>query len=149
MTDPDKNNAQAVDRDERRLLHHQVTRTIVGAFYTVRAQLGCGFLERVYANAVAVVLRDAGLTVDREKRFDIIFRGQLIGRYRADLVVEDRVIVEAKVGRLINPLHCAQLRNYLRASGIEVGLLLNFGPAADFKRLVSTKQRKRLERTTG
>lgn len=116
-----------------------LTGAIIGAFYCVHTHLGGGFLEAVYANALTVVLRDAGLQVEREVPFEIVFRGRVVGRYRADLVVEARVIVEVKAGRALEPAHAAQLLNYLRASGLATGLLLHFGASAQFKRVVSTK----------
>ena len=124
-----------------RLLHERLTRVVLGAFYSTHTQLGCGFLEPVYANALTIVLRRAGVRVDREVTYDIVFHGEVVGRYRADLVVDSKVVVEVKAARGIDPIHCAQLRNYLRASGLEVGLLLNFGHSARFKRIVLTRER--------
>jgi GxxExxY protein len=123
-------------RGENHLLHHQITRVIIGAFYSVHSQLGAGFFETVYANALAVVLRRASVRVEREMPFDVIFLGENIGRYRADLVVDGQVIVEVKCGRAIDGAHVAQVRNYLRASGLQVGLVLNFGQNAEFRRVV-------------
>jgi len=105
----------------------------------VHSELGSGFLEAVYSNALTVLMQRAGLRVDREVPFEIVFHGQSIGRYRADLVVESRIVVEIKAGRCIIPQHSAQLLNYLRASQLHVGLLLNFGERAEFKRVVWTK----------
>lgn len=122
------------------LLHRDVTHVILGAFYAVHTELGFGFLEAVYKNAIAVLLRNAGVPFAREVEFDIPFHGESIGLYRADMIVESRVAVEVKTGRAIDPAHCAQLRNYLRASGQEVGLLLNFGHTAEFKRMISTRR---------
>lgn len=92
----------------------------------------------MYANALTVLLGTAGLQVGREVPFEIVFHGRTVGCYRADLVVESKVVVEVKAGRAIDPFHTAQLLNYLRASRLEVGLLLNFGPSARFKRVVSS-----------
>jgi GxxExxY protein len=122
------------------LLHRDVTRVILGAFYAVHTELGFGFLEAVYKNAIVVLLRNAGVQVDREVEFDLAFHGASIGVYRADLIVESKVVVEVKSGRVIDPPQCAQLRNYLRASNLEVGLLLNFGQSAEFKRMISTRK---------
>jgi GxxExxY protein len=126
---------------EPRLLHGGLTRCILGAFYRTHSELGSGFLEAVYANALAVLLREEGMRVDREVWFDIHFHGQRIGRYRADLVVERLVIVETKAGRAVHPANSAQLRNYLRASGLSVGLVLNSGRTATFERVVATRPR--------
>lgn len=120
------------------LLHREITGVILGAFYAVHSELGYGFLEAVYANALTVLLGTAGLQVGREVPFEIVFHGHIVGCYRADLVVESKVVVEVKAGRAIDPFHTAQLLNYLRASRLEVGLLLNFGPSAQFKRVISS-----------
>ena len=120
------------------LLHGDTSGAILGAFYAVHSELGTGFLEAVYANAVTVVLRQAGLRVKRQVPFEIAFRGQYVGFYRADLIVASAIVVEIKAARSIVPQHAAQLLNYLRASGLQVGLLLNFGERAEFKRVVRT-----------
>jgi GxxExxY protein len=127
-------------RDESKLLHHDVTRAIIGAFYHVGDTLGPGFLESVYANATAVVLRHAGLGVQREASYRVIFMGVEVGLFRADLVVEDKVIVETKVARAIDPAHRAQLLNCLRASQKNVGLILNYGGNPGFSRIISSKR---------
>ena len=115
----------------------------MGAFYSVYSELGSGFLEAVYANALTVLLLRAGLRVEREVPFEIVFHGQSIGRYRADMVVESLVVVEIKAGRCIIKQHTAQLLNYLRASRLKVGLLLNFGTTAEFRRVVCTRNTPR------
>ncbi|MEO6877679.1 MAG: GxxExxY protein [Gemmatimonadaceae bacterium] len=122
---------------EAHLLHHDVTRSIIGACYSVHSQLGSGFLEAVYANALAVVLRGAGLRVQREVPFNIDFHGHVIGRYRADLIVESQIVVEVKCARGLDAAHVAQLCNYLRASRLRVGLLLNFGRTAKMRRVIA------------
>lgn len=124
----------AGERD--RLLHRDLTQAIIGAFYAVHSQLGHGFLEAVYANAMAVVLRGAECGVEREVPFDVAFRGATIGRYRADIVVDSKVIVEVKASAALTDIHAKQLRNYLKASGLQVGLVFNFGPKPDFKRVI-------------
>ena len=125
--------------DESEFLHAATTHVIIGASYALHNELGFGFLEAVYSNGLAVLLRDAGHRVDREVKFKIEFQGKIIGRYRADLIVDDKVIVEVKCARALDPTHSAQLLNYLRASGLEVGLVLNFGHSAEIKRVVSTR----------
>ena len=121
------------------LLHGDVSKAILGAFYAVHSELGSGFLEAVYANALTVLLQRAGLSVTRQVPFEIFFHGMGIGNYRADMVVESRIIVEVKAGRAIIAQHKAQLLNYLRASRLEVGLLLNFGASAEFRRVVFSR----------
>ncbi len=111
---------------------------IIQAFFQVHRELGFGFLESVYVNAVCVLLRERGLTVEREVPYEMIFHGVPIGLYRADVVVERKVLVEGRTGRLIDPVYLARARNYLCVSQLQVGLVLNFGPSADFKRLIAT-----------
>src|SRR5689334_16832752 len=119
--------------DFGRFPHGELTNTILGAMFEVHKSLGAGFLEAVYANALAVELRRRGLRVDRNVPFEIMYRGVSVGRYVADLVIEQKVVVETKVARAIGAVHRAQLLNYLRASGLEVGLVLNFWTSAQFK----------------
>jgi GxxExxY protein len=136
----DAENTERADlRGKTSLLYGDISGAILGAFYSVYSELGSGFLEAVYANALTVLLLRAGLRVEREVPFEIVFHGQSIGRYRADMVVESRIVVEIKAGRCIIPQHTAQLLNYLRASQLNVGLLLNFGDTAEFKRVVWTR----------
>lgn len=133
-------NAEGAElRRRTSLIYGDISGAILGAFYAVHSELGSGFLEAVYANALTVLLQRARLKVERQVRFAIEFHGQLIGNYRADLVVESRIVVEIKAGRCIIQQHTAQLLNYLRASRLKVGLLLNFGETAEFKRVVWTK----------
>lgn len=121
----------------------ETSRAILGAFYSVYSELGFGFLEGVYANALAVLLKNSGLKYERQVPYQVRFHGQIIGNYRADLVVESRIIVEVKAGRSIIQQHTAQLLNYLRAARLQVGLLLNFGEKAEFKRVVWTRNSPR------
>jgi GxxExxY protein len=129
---------------QQQLLHHEITHEILGAFFELHSLLGSGFLEKVYSNGLVVLLQRRGLSVQREQSFNIMLHDVLIGRYRADLIVESKVIVEVKTGTQIDPPNVAQLRNYMRASGIQVGLLCNFGPSAVFKRLIDTDGRIRI-----
>lgn len=127
-----------------KLLHSSVTEAIIGGCFAVHSELGSGFLESVYANALAVVLRNAGLTVEREVPYEVFYHGVSVGLYRADLVVESKVVVEVKTARTIDDAHMAQLRNYLRASGLAVGLALSFGAKAQFRRVVCERQKRSL-----
>jgi GxxExxY protein len=120
------------------LLHHQTTGVILGAFFATHSELGFGFLEAVYANSLAILLTHAGLLVQREVPFAVTFHGHQVGLYRADILVESRVLVEVKTGNVIIPQHASQLLNYLRAARLQVGLLLNYGPRASFKRVINT-----------
>ena len=109
------------------LLHVELTGEIIGCCIEIVRELGAGFLENVYKNALYIAMTEKGLNVLTEKTFEIDFRGHKIGRYNADLVVEDSVIVELECCGMLLPEHQAQLINYLKAADMEVGLLVNFG----------------------
>jgi GxxExxY protein len=120
-------------------LHEAITRTIIGAAYEVHRELGRGFLEKVYVTALAHELSSKGLKVGTETPIDVIYKGTSVGYYFADLLVEGVVICEAKAVRNLIAEHEAQLLHYLRATGIRVGLLLNFGsPSVQIKRMVQS-----------
>jgi len=121
------------------MLHEEITSVIINAFYLVYNTLGYGFLEKVYENALLHELRKRGLQVEQQVPIKVIFDGVIVGEYFADLFVEGKVIVELKAATAISDAHKAQLINYLKATGIEVGLILNFGPKATFKREIFTK----------
>jgi GxxExxY protein len=125
------------------LLEKELTGKIIGVFYEVYNEIGPGFPEFVYRRAMAIALALAGLSVVAEAHLPIWFRGHRIVKFQADLVVEDRVIVEVKSSADVNEFHNIQLTNYLRATDIEVGLLLNFGKRAEFKRRVLQNSQKR------
>ena len=129
------------------LAHEELTGEILSAFYLVYNELGHGFLESVYESALTIVLQRSGLQVRRQAELQVWFQRQRVGTFRADLVVEDRVIVELKAARALEASHIAQLLNALRATDIEVGLLLNFGPRAEFKRMAFTNSRKQIPPT--
>jgi GxxExxY protein len=125
-----------MNTDGNGLKHHLTTRKIIGVFFDVYNELGGGFLEAVYVEALTLALREAHLSVEREVPLKVSFRGKVVGRFRADLVVNETVLVEAKAFPRLQSAHEAQLLNYLRATALEVGLLLNFGPRPQFRRLV-------------
>ena len=117
-------------------LHAEITEKILKAAFEVSKELGSGFLESVYKNAMVIALRAKGLKVETERSISVMFRGQQVGQFYADLFVEDKVIVELKAVSALAPEHSAQTINYLKATGIEVGLLINFGrPKIEYKRL--------------
>jgi GxxExxY protein len=125
------------------LKHQEVTNKILHAFFkVVYLQLGYGFMEKVYENALAITLRQSGLKVQQQCPISVFFRNEIIGEYFADLLVEEAVIVELKACVKIAPEHEAQLLNYLRATPYEVGLLLNFGPKPEFARKAFDNDRK-------
>ena len=133
-----------INADERGLVHEELTEKIIGVYYDVYNELGHGFLESVYQEAMCIALVSAGLKVQRQVATPVWFRGQQIGDFRADLLVDDAVLIELKAVVHIDAAHEAQLLNYLRATAIEVGLLLNFGPRPQFRRLVFANERKRI-----
>ncbi len=128
--------------DNTNFKHRELTEKIIGVFYGVYNELGHGFLESVYENAMTIALRASGLRSVQQAPVTVRFRGQIVGDFRADLLIEDAIIVELKAALGIDPAHEAQLLNYLRATEIEVGLLLNFGPKPQFKRLAFANERK-------
>ncbi len=128
---------------EIELKHKDITEKIIHAFLSVvYPQLGYGFLEKVYQNAMAITLRGMGLSVLTQFKIDVFFQGQIVGEYYADLLVQDAVIVEVKAAPKMLEEHEAQLLNYLRATPFEVGLLLNFGAKPNFSRKVFDNSRK-------
>ena len=136
-TDKNQNTGTAKESGEPYPEQH-LTEKILGAAFTVHNTLGAGFLERVYSNALAVELRAQGIGLQIELPLKIKYRDTIVGDYIADLIVEGRVLVELKACASLDPVHIAQILNYLRASGIHVGLLLNFGrPKLEYRRFVS------------
>lgn len=121
------------------LLEKDLTDRVLGAFYDVYNALGHGFLESVYENALVLTLEESGLAVARQYPIKIIFKGRCIGEFRADLIIEQSLIIEIKAQQTLAPVHEAQLLNYLKATSIPVGLLLNFGPRPQFKRRIFTE----------
>ena len=125
------------------LIHRELTERIIGTFYEVYNELGHGFIESVYEKSLAIALREKGFEVTRQVAVPVWFRGSKVGDFDADLMIERTVIAELKSARSIDPAHVAQLLNYLKATEIEVGLLLNFGPKAEFRRLIFDNPRKK------
>ena len=113
--------------------HTDLTEKIIKAFYKVYNTLGFGFLEKVYENALFIELRSMGLFVEKQRRIKVFYESQEVGDYFADLIVDEKVIVELKASEALCEEHEFQLINYLKATEIEVGLLLNFGKKPEFK----------------
>ncbi|MCA9997784.1 MAG: GxxExxY protein [Anaerolineales bacterium] len=127
------------------LKHKDITDIILRVFFKqVYHNLGYGFLEKIYENAMLHELQRAGLTVEQQRKIDVFYDGIVMGEYFADLVVEDKIIVELKAASRLLPQHEAQLLNYLRATHFEVGLLLNFGPNPSFVRKSFDNARKKI-----
>lgn len=124
------------------LVPKELTDLILENFYKVYNDLGYGFLERVYQNALYFALIDEGLKCEAEKCVKVYHNGCVVDDYRADLLVEDCVLLELKCGEELSPAHEAQLINYLKATDIEVGCLLNFGKKPKFSRKVYSNKRK-------
>jgi len=120
------------------LLHGDLTDKILACAHKVYYSLGGGFLEKLYENAMLIELKKLGLKVEQQKVLRVFYEGAQIGEFYPDLVVDDVVIVELKAVADVSPVHEAQLINYLRASGLEVGLLLNFGDTLGIRRKMYT-----------
>jgi GxxExxY protein len=119
------------------LINEDVTEKIIGVCFEVINELGSGFLESVYQKALVLALMQAGLMVQAQVPLKVVFRGHVVGEFIADIIVEGQVVLELKSGKALNAEHEAQLLNYLKATGMKVGLLLNFGrPKLEWKRLV-------------
>ena len=121
-----------------------MTDKIVGVFYDVYNELGHGFLESTYAEALGVALEESGLSAAREVPVPVWFRGKKVGQYYADMIVEGLILLELKAARTLESAHEAQLLHYLRATDVEVGLLLNFGLRPQFRRLLFDNARKKI-----
>jgi GxxExxY protein len=126
------------------LKHSELTDKIIGVFYDVYNELGYGFLESTYGEALSVALEESGLSIARETSVPVWFRGKKVGQYYADMIVERLILLELKAARTLESAHEAQLLHYLRATDIEVGLLLNFGLRPQFRRLLFDNARKKI-----
>jgi GxxExxY protein len=125
-----------MNTDERTQLN-ELSGRVIGAAQKVSSTLGCGFLEKVYENALALELRLRGMRVEQQAGMAVRYEREIVGEYFADLLVEDKLIVELKVARSIDPIHEAQCINYLRTSGFALCLLMNFArPRLDVRRII-------------
>ena len=123
--------------------HGEITQKIIGVFYEVYNELGHGFLESVYHRSLVLALQSVGLNVSSRVDIPVWFRGSEVGHFQADILVEQCILLELKAARTLESAHRAQLLNYLRATEIEVGLLLNFGEKAEVKRLIFDNSKKK------
>lgn len=131
------------------MLHKEITEKIIKAFFNVYNELGCGFLEKVYENALLNEFEDLGQKAEPQRLIIVKYKGRSVGNYYADFVIEDKVIVELKAAECLQKIHAMQLMNYLKATDLEVGLLLNFGAKAEFQRVIFSnhhpKKRARIQ----
>ncbi len=121
--------------------HKHLTEKIIKAFYNVYNELGFGFLEKVYENAMLIELNEMGLQVHKQQAIQVFYKDNEVGDYFADLVIEDQIIVELKAAESICEEHEFQLINYLKATDIDIGLLLNFGKKPQVKRKIFTNKK--------
>lgn len=117
-------------------LYKDLSNKILNTFYEVYNQLGGGFLESVYGNAMWMEFAARGIKCEAQKQIDVYYKGRRVGYFKADMLIEDKIILELKAIKTLLPKNEAQLLNYLRATGIKVGYLLNFGPEPQFKRRI-------------
>ena len=118
------------------LIEEELTRSVIGAFFEVYNDVGFGFLEHIYCNAMKAELRDRGHQVKREFPVEIYYKERSIGSQRLDMIVDDKLVLEVKSNFQLHPSAIRQLYSYLRGSGLEVGLLLHFGPQPKLYRQV-------------
>ena len=122
--------------------HSELTGNILKAFFRVHQELGYGFSEKVYENSLVILLEEMGLKAEPQVEIPVYFHNQTVGVYKADIIVNEIVLLELKAAEKIIDDHAAQLLNYLKATNIEVGLILNFGKTAEFRRKVYDNERK-------
>jgi len=123
--------------------HSEITQRIINAFYCVYNSLGFGFLENVYENALCIELLNEGFTVEQQKGIDVYYKNQIVGKYKADIVVDDIIVLELKAVEKHLKEHENQIINYLKATNIEVGLLLNFGMKPEVRRKIYENHMKK------
>ncbi|MBN8642664.1 MAG: GxxExxY protein [Flavobacteriales bacterium] len=124
------------------LLHKDLTDVILKTFYEVYNELGYGFLEKVYQNALLIELKNKGIEVSPQKKIKVFYKGNEVGDYYADIIVENKVILELKAAEYVVEEFENQLLNYLRGTNCEIGLLLNFGKKPEFRRKIFENKRK-------
>ncbi len=124
-----------MDTDKHRL--NILSEKIIGCAFMVSNTLGAGFLEKIYQNALVIELSRAGLMAEKEKAITVCYKGKIVGEYFADILVNQQIIIETKAVQTLNNIHQAQLLNYLKATNLSLGLLINFGtPKVQIKRMV-------------
>jgi len=128
------------------MLHEEISKQIINAFYTVYNTLGFGFLEKVYENAFVLELLKRGFNVEQQKKIDVYYEKEKVGEYYADICVNDIIILELKTAENIAPEHEAQLIHYLKATTLELGFVFNFGPKPQFIRRIFSNENKKINR---
>ena len=131
-----------MNADLTNIKHQEITEKVIKIFYKVYGQLGYGFLEKVYENSVMIELKKEGIPAIAQSPIKVIYEQEVVGEYFADLLVDNKVIVEIKAAKGLASENEAQLLNYLKATDLEVGLLLNFGPKSEVKRKLFDNSRK-------
>jgi GxxExxY protein len=131
-----------MNTDLTNIKHQEITDKVIKIFYKVYGQLGYGFLEKVYENAMMIELKKEGLPATAQSPIKVSYEGEVVGEYFADILVDHKVIVEIKGAKGLASENEAQLLNYLKATDVEVGLLLNFGPKPEVKRKLFDNSRK-------
>lgn len=134
---------------DSRYKQSELTDLVIGVFYDVYNEMGFGFLESVYRKAMRLALMDKGITAEEEVAVAVLFRGRNVGDFKADLLVNGLVLVELKTAENLVSAHEAQVLNYLRATSLELGLLMNFGPKPQVRRLLLDNARKQYRRGAG
>ncbi|MEC4818122.1 MAG: GxxExxY protein [Scytonema sp. PMC 1069.18] len=130
-----------MNADERRWGLNEITEKVIGCAFTVGNGLGCGYLEKVYENALTYELRQMGLLVEQQYDIEVYYKGIVVGKFISDLLVERQVLVELKAVKTLEPNHLAQCLNYLKATRLNICLLINFGnPKVEFKRIAHNIQ---------
>jgi GxxExxY protein len=130
--------------DKAKFIHEEITSKIIEAFYNVYNKLGFGFLEKVYHNAMEIELSKYFDSIENQKSICVLYDGKPIGDYYADFLIASKVIIEIKAVEILANEHELQLLNYLKATNIEIGLLLNFGKKPQIKRKIFTNNKKNL-----
>ena len=148
MIPKDECKNQAMDKRQNqrdsKLLQRELTEKIIGTFYEVYNDLGLGFVESVYENALSVALGATGFKVGRQVPLAVWYRGVQVGEFRADMVINELVLLELKTAKSIDFAFEKQILNYLRATNLEIGLILNFGPSPQFRRFVFENPKKEI-----
>jgi GxxExxY protein len=120
----------------KKILYKDLTDKIIKCFYHVYDELGGGFLESVYEKSLIIELEEMGIAAENQKQVNVYYKNELVGEFRADIIVEGKILIEIKAVNTLLTIHEAQLLNYLKATGIKIGLLVNFGGRLEFRRRI-------------